>query len=408
MRESDAIESLSWIRVYAPDTFPLSQFARVVSDNEWPLFEKDLLSEVSGRPDRWASIVLGEVLAQGEPDSEIGRIPLSRGSATFSMPLARCLTLHDNEKLAVLCRERLRMAETDRRFVRRPVSTTDLEPVWALAQSSIDHALSAKDAVEVVVNSAHAYQRNVESRTGTSSPKITDYKELYGDSAEERVLAFQKLVASIEASRSTSVTTVATLAAAAFLVGRGTSHSFLLRKVPALAPRAFAWFGLIASYVGVRGWDPQWTRAAKGLEKQIRAGFDWADPPSADICWIEYSWLANKFSNAQPYAEIAQTTTRTLSIEVVPGSTCQFRLVATEPTKVPKNETNPSAARSVRETELQAILDQFMSLATKAGQILGTSTSKPASSQGSLPLSKTTPPSKPSRSKKSSPKYPDS
>lgn len=375
LSESETAETLSWLKVYTRDAFPLSQFSRVLTDKDWELFQAHAEPMSHSRPDRWACVVLGEILAQGESEAEPASLPLSRATASFSAAIARTDLVHGSPEINRTCTDRLRAIETERRFVRRPVSVSDLIPVWALIRADIDnHTDDAREIANLVLEAAvnfagvNPHGHKIPA-TAFASPA------LHSDSVEERVVAFQRLAASLDdrvrVEPSFAPLASVAVAAAAFLVGRGTSHSFLLRKAPNLGPLSFVWFGLMSALMGPKGWDPQWSRSAKGIERQLRAGFSWDEPPTSDICWTEYAWLAKTFTGLQSFTELARSFPKTMTIEIVPGATCQLRIASNEVRGQSAQEAPPKMDPSVREVELKTLLDQFLALASRTKQILG-------------------------------------
>ncbi|MBP6748116.1 MAG: hypothetical protein KA144_00645 [Xanthomonadaceae bacterium] len=395
LRQGDAAETLSWLRVFAREAFPLSQFARVITDTDWDLIFSKPSDGLSTRSDKWSSVVLGEALAQGESEIGLESLPLSRANACFSAAIARANFIHDSYSATRACAERMRLIADDPRFVRRAVSIDTLVPIWVLVSANIEDTTDLRELVEIVLHAAEGIEDNP-SNVALARNILNSNAQLFSDSAEERVVAFQRMaseaVANTARSGKTPATTAALLAVGAFLVGRSTSHAFLLRKFPMVASTAFVWFGLIAALRGVRGWDPHWLRLAKGIERQLRTSFDMQDPPAADICWTEYNWLSQSFSGTQGVSEIARLFPKTLSIEVVPGAVCQFRLSAES--RAPQEvERRPDAAR---ESEIRQTLEQFISLSSKARALLDSLAPKspPTQGQSSLGFDETIPSSK--------------
>ena len=104
-------------------------------------------------------------------------------------------------------------------------------------------------------------------------------------SIEQRVVAFNSLVNEVVNSRLSDVASIAALlGAAAFLVGRGTSHISLLRKAAKNYPGAFMWFGTFAGLTGPSTWDVKWARAVRSIDRFVGDKFDISDPSSADLC----------------------------------------------------------------------------------------------------------------------------
>jgi len=153
--DESASETFSWLRTYAPESSPLSQFGRVVTVTDWRHFatarERDLF--VGYRGDKWASVIVGEALAQGEPDVDLASVPLSRIYGCFSTTMARTFNTHGPD-FAKLCADRMRVLERDVRFVRRPVSVDELVPIWSITQVQLDTNMEPLDAVSLIVDTA--------------------------------------------------------------------------------------------------------------------------------------------------------------------------------------------------------------------------------------------------------------
>lgn len=365
--DESAAETFSWLKVYSPATFPLSQFGRVVSTHDWRRFESTgERSARDFRPDKWASVVVGEAMAQGEADMDLAQLPLSRASACFTMAVARAAAVHGSDEATRACADRLSVIEGDRRFVRRLVAVSDLLPIWSLVDASSFGRTSPEDAAELVLQAVESHLHDGPA----SGVSLRDSPEFRSDSIEERVLAFQRLVNELTAKsdrRTRSGGGAATLAAAAFMVGRGTSHAFLLHRTGKLFPSAPVWFGLMAALAGVEAWDADWTRATKSVERQIRSDFGWTDASGFDLCWVEFAWLAGTFEGMDVFFELPKLAPRAVTVEIIPGAICQFRLT---PDSVSDADPRVYSPVSDRERQLHAALTQFIGLAAKARQLL--------------------------------------
>lgn len=396
-------EVFSWLKVYAPETSPLTQFARVITDVDYDLFQlRSLNVSIPTRSDRWACLVLGEVLAQGESDMDLATIPLSRSSACFTTTIARTAIIYDHDEATRIAVERLRTLETDRRFVRRSVTVSDLQPAWGIIRANINSPTPASEVVELVLDAVQHYA-SAAGAEGSNLPRLSDFPGLTSDSVEERVLAFHGIaneMAGFSQHAPRNLLPNVMLAAAAFLVGRSTTHAFLLRRWTKAFPLAFAWFGVMAALVGTRQWDPSWSRAVKGIEKTLRTTFNWIDPPAADLCWCEFEWLANSFEGVDVFSDMPKTLPKVLSIEVVPGAVCQLRL-GSAVGKGTNGDLRPQTEPSQREQELQAALAQFIGIATKTRHLLETKNVSSHGFQQSLETDENSPQEKVTRKKQS-------
>lgn len=384
-RGVEAADVLSWLNVYVPEAFPLSQFGRVLSIDDWLLLREGDMPLKFEMPSvsKWACITLGELLAQGDGNAELDAIPTSRASACFSMTMARAQRFHSHERVTALCAERLRKLEADRRFVHRPLSVDNLVPMWAITGAPVDRASDATEAAQLVVHAAASESVGYRAPGYAGATLLNSYLSSFAsDSVEERVMAFHRLAQSLDnVDRNASSSTAVVLAAGAFLVGRGTSHVFLLKKFSKAAPTAFAWFSLMAALTGPRTWHPAWSRMVKAIERQLRLPFGWADVSTADLSWTEFSWMTSAFEGIGAFVELPKFFPRVLSIEVLPGAVCQLRLATEAGTDTEIVELQDHR----KEQELRATLEQFVSLAMRARPLLQDKSSAPRV-QESLPL----------------------
>lgn len=373
INEESSVDVFSWLATYSPDVFPLSQFARVISDADWNDFvPRDRLEfKKYNYQDRWASLVLGELLAQGDNETDLQNIPFSRASACFSTAISRSALIYPKESTAFTsCISRLRKIEADTRFVKRPMAVGELAKGWGMLQH---HEFRQRDfydsSEEMAIEAVHTLLAHHGATVGGRGPALENYPGLRGGSMEERVLAFRQIMA--EAATESSVVDTyknVIIAAAAFLVGRGTSHLFLLRRFGKIFPSAVYWFGALASLAGPQCWDPKWSRAIKGIEKHLNLQFYWEDPTLTDICWHEYLWLNIAYSTPTAFGSLAKNSPNVVSIELVPGASCQMRLATTVGRVLESERTLESSIerKSTRETELESLVAQFLVLASKA------------------------------------------
>lgn len=372
--DDTASETFSWLRTFADEVSPLSQFGRVVLACDWHRFEmqRETFCRGEQRHDRWSSIAVGEALSQMEGETSLLNLPLSRFAGCFTTPIARATLIWGHDEATHICTNRLRQLESDRRFARRPVGVEQLLPVWATANARIEESLPPSEAASYVLDAGFGYYKaNDRKNVPLVSPlMLKDVHGLSSDSIEERVGAFNRLASNIlqraQSDRGAvqSALDSLLLAAAAFQVGRGTSHVFLLQRVQGFAPTAAAWFGAMAALAGPRAWDKAWLKAAKGAERLLRSEFSWLDASSADIGWAEFAWMAGTFDGLDVFLELPKMLPRTLGIEIVPGAVGQFRLVGESAENEPKPPQPP--LYSTRERALMETVAQFITLAQHA------------------------------------------
>jgi lysophospholipase L1-like esterase len=378
INDDTAADILSWIRAFSPQLSPLSQFVRVVPMSDWErLSRREIGPEFpkNQQPERWASVILGEALAQSESDTNIGALPLSVAGSCFSTTIARTNLLHGTHEAIFMCTNRLEQLEHSRLFQRRPISVAQLMPAWDAMNGALDSEFTAQDAAILVAEIAHQYALESNIKPSLISTSLRDFAGLLSDSIEERVVTFQlvvKTLSKITSGKESNCYADAQIAAAAFLVGRGTAHSFLLRRFASEFSAAHIWFGVIAGLAGPSSWDENWFRASKGIERQLKAAFSWKDIPSSDLSWIEYSWMSNNLDDSA-FSSLPRLNQRGLSVEIMPGAQCQLRFNDTR-----SNDSEYSAIRKAEQKainkELEITLYGLSEMATRARDLVERST----------------------------------
>lgn len=319
-------EFFSWVATYAEDVFPVSMCARVLHRGDWDSLHLDSLRDMPGRKGSsvWASVVLGELLGQSAGDIDVSSVPIGRALACFSYAIARTELLYPGNSYATAeAAERLALIERDARLGHRVLGVEALSSVWAvpkqLAHLSRSH-LSCMDTVLKVV----------EAIDPDAGRLLRDVDILSSDFAEHRVEGFDALVDMLLHRRplrgSSDKSVPAALAAAALMVGRGTSHLQLLGTVAQEMPQVFAWFGVLAGILGPEYWDLAWTRSAKSVERLLSRPFRLDEPVQADLCWAEFEWMSETYAAPDIFNDIPKSTPRSLAVEVLPGVDFQFRL----------------------------------------------------------------------------------
>ena len=323
--DAKVAELLSWLHTFSAETFPLSQYCSVLTQSDWELLEG---AETDRLPfmDRyaWSSLVAGEMLGQAEALVPAASVPLSWANGCYSYSSAKTLMAYgvDLPRLLPRIAERLAICESDSVFQRKRIAPATLASIWSYAKrKQQSYESNPAEAVYAVVSSVSP-QMGLSLRANSS---------LSSSSAERRVQGFDGAADQAMALRSGTggqrQGMGAMLAGAAFLVGSGTSHIDLLAPYSRECPEAYAWFGLFAGLSGPRTWDAAWLRLTKGVDRLLAAQHEPTDVPQADLSWAEYDWLSKLSGSFDEYSKLPKQNGRSLTIELLPTITCQFRFV---------------------------------------------------------------------------------
>lgn len=318
-------ELFSWVSTYAEEIFPLTQFCRVCSIDDWKQLQLQTHNEsmIGAVSSIWPSVVLGEMLGQADADTNVAGIPLARAAACFSFAIARTILLYPSHEIALnRCTERMAMVERDSRFGQRLITVESLKKVCSVALPLQDVLNESLNIVDIVLQIVRAIDKQ-------AADLLVANNSLLSDSAEDRVEGFDSVADTLfEKLNSNAIKRdvgTVTLAAAAILAGRGTSHIQLLATVAKRFPETLVWYGLLAGVLGPRGWDKAWRQQTKSVERSLRQFFRPDEPVAADICWSEYEWLSKTYNSMEVLNSIPKSAPRSLAIELLPGVSCQFR-----------------------------------------------------------------------------------
>ncbi|CAN7202735.1 hypothetical protein [Caballeronia sp. LjRoot31] len=361
VRESEAAQLLAWVSTYAPECFPISQTSRVLGFDDWELAKKIKTERVyPGKDAIWPSVVLGEMLAQGDADFQVRNLPMSRAYACFSFTQARASMLYGSQAPAMASTvQRLRLVSRSGLFVKRLLPVDDLAPIWSFVDDQLPKAREISGVVRFVMaaldGNGSIGKLEVPSDYSRVALKIA---EISSGSLEQRVIEFERAVIALQALAATDSTTHRLmplhLAAFAVWVGSGSSHISLLDEFKARYPGSYAWFGLLAGLAGPKHWDREWIRASNSIERLLRASFSLQESPNFDLCWEEYRFIEGQREPVAWLKDLPKLYPKLLSVEIVPGATCQMRL--DEPASPSGRKVTATQAEPAAE-ELQRIME---------------------------------------------------
>ncbi|HCY16913.1 MAG: hypothetical protein A2Z93_04980 [Curvibacter sp. GWA2_64_110] len=324
---------MGWIATYAPEVFPITQAVRLLSLEDYQISTEFVARHKELNEDFiWSSVILGEMASQGQRPSSVDKMPVSRALGCFSYPMARTSMLYGgSERATEMLRQRLSVIENDMLFSKKAISVETLQPIWSLAEGGGQRPSEIADVVHVIMSALDpAGPRGIIS--DLELLKI-DVRKMSSGPIEQRVLEFEnaslKLVQEASSSKQLRSRAPMYLAAFAFWVGQGTTHISLLEDFENTFPSIYAWTGLFAGLGGPTCWDSRWMRACTAVDRMIRAPFSLTDPPAVDLGWIEYQLIRDQNRPTEWVKELVKLTPRALTVEVLPGASCQMRL--TEP-----------------------------------------------------------------------------
>lgn len=369
-------ELLGWLHTFSHESFPLSQYCRVLTLADWESLYEDATWNLQRRH-CWASLIAGEMLGQAEATPSIAAVPLSWAHGCLSFAIARTVMLYGTSRdILATVGERLEKCDDNRAFQQKPIVARVLSRIWPYAELQLKMTDNPIEVVYALLNAINPSFAELLRRNSN----------LASASAERRVLGFDEVIQSSKLVRHTLVGQKEAigpmLAGAAFLVGSGTSHVSLIEPYAKECPEAYVWFGLIAGFAGPNSWDSKWMRLVKGVERLLSASHNITDAPQSDISWVEYDWVSNlNTAVMESFAELPKQNSRSLTVELAPGAACQFRFSGapasikdsenslTKPKAgVPLGASNPGRLTEIELNKVQSLLHQAQTLLGEASK----------------------------------------
>nr|WP_314352344.1 hypothetical protein [Comamonas thiooxydans] len=338
IRDKNVSGLLAWLHTYSEETFPISQYCRVLTLSDWVLAnaENKKISNIN-LIHRWSNIICGEILAQSESKINIKSIPLGWAVGCLSYSMARGVSIFSEQPSEIysLIGSRMLACEDDHSLQKKRLSANFLSKIWFFANESVASNVELAQIIFAIV--------------GSESEDISEYMRLnsalVSTSAEKRIAGFDQVIdyslrnlVKYNKYNKNNDSFALVLAAASFLAGRGTSHIGLIEPYAKEYPEAYVWFGLFAGMAGPSGWDRDWMKFEKGVEKIVRSSYSLLEAPQADLSWIEYEWLARMHKASDNFSEVLKQNPRALMIEIYPGVPCQFRISSNSVDKISTDE----------------------------------------------------------------------
>lgn len=361
IRDTDVPRLLAWLHTYSDETFPLSQYCRVLTLSDWKLATHESINSIN--PEllyQWANIISGEIIAQSDFKINLKSIALNRATSCLSYAMARGSIIFSQQPSEIfsLIGSRMLTCDEDTSLHRKKISADSLSKIWFFSNANHKkNDIPNRKIIDIVKSECPVIAEFIEKNTA-----------LYSTSAEKRIAGFDQVIdyatSYLISQKSSESPFGLILAAAAFLAGRSTSHVILIEPYAKDYPEAYVWFGLFAGIAGPVSWDRDWMKLCKAVEKMLHAKYSLYEIPQTDISWVEYEWLKNLQNQPTIYPEILKQNTRGLIIEIFPSATCQFKLSLGNIDSYSSNENIISTKNTDVKKESNLNLDMLKQLIT--------------------------------------------
>lgn len=337
-------EFFAWLYTFAEEAMPLSMYCKLLKLSDYEEFGLSAQRSQPVYPERWSSIIVGEIMFRSGSERVLGETPASWTLLTYSFAASLA---HENYRDCIkqvinIFNQRLESLPNSESPSRSELINS-LHRVWDVYERSQKFDHTPKEAIvyslKLLMESS---SRNQHLTTGEWEIKtlISDLLNstiFENDSLEKRVVAFDEIVSMVNSfEKPPFILSGFAIAAAALLVGRGISHVHLLDGQANKS--SFLWISLFAGLCGEKFWDSRWITITKKIETltHFYAHGDPLEATLADLSWIEYYWISQSKNSISQLSIIPKIKPHFLTIEILPSVPLEIRLSRSE--KVNQNQ----------------------------------------------------------------------
>lgn len=341
---SDFKEFYAWVNTYCPFVTPLSQWCRVVPQNDLPRVGTLEISPSYGNTiTAWAGAIVGEAFLNVGSCAKLAEISVGALQACWTYVAAKTFGLWGTGQIGLESVERYGAA---RKILGagREGNHFDYIEIWKVLEIlSIGASSKVTDVspeVELTIHACNDIQENgFVSREIVSqivkeldwSKKLVDFEHI---GAEQRVRLFDTAISNLFDHEKKSPASFRTLKEftvsyfAARIGGSASNHLLLLEKFLGAFPMLGVWYGIVSGLYRPEVWGSEFDGLGRLVEKELNYPLRFDDPPRCDISFDELRTLAG------PNSEISSlgfrgATKKTLNVEVALGVNGMVRLPET-------------------------------------------------------------------------------
>lgn len=335
VREDDFDDTMAWLSSFFTGLVPITQWSRVVHQAQIRVnFTKFGNPTLDGKLGAWVGAVLAECKAQSVASVNLRELSGNAALSSSSFAAGRSVSMLgcdiNFEELAAkhdAVSNNLRLSE-------RPISASDLVPVWEVVSGHISAKRANAKALKPLAQLIEAAcKRSVRhSLKETLQPLMEDACDLFdlpqlklcGEGVQNaRVQALDEL-ASVLLKGPKSPVQDALLGLGACFVDPGVAIvPELLKKHTSRLPLAEIWLGVFAGALAPTKVLSEQNGLGRLISKALLAPSDVTSRPACDVSFDELSrWFSKDGKMTNP--TMRGMVSRSISVELMLGVTCSF------------------------------------------------------------------------------------
>lgn len=339
---SDRREFFAWINTYCPFATPLSQWCRIVSEEELVrVHSLEVIPRYGDFASAWAGAVVGEAILNVGIGSASSQLSVAALQSCASFVAARAFGLWGPGNTFAISMERYEIARNIFGNTNRNSDCLEYHDLWKvlgiLSSKEMTQNSITSLSVQLIVQSCQDIRKSgFVSRSVTAqivrelgwSEGIIEFEK---NGSEQRIVMFDNAVEHMVRSVPNAPKNCKTLEefAIAYLAARiggsASSHITLLEKLVNNYPMIVLWYGVVSALYRSEIWGTEFGGLGRLALKEISFPFRFDDPPRCDVAFDELIALVDP-DHLSDSLGFRGATHRALNIEVSLGVNAMIRL----------------------------------------------------------------------------------
>ena len=339
---TDRREFFAWVNTYCPFATPLSQWCRVISEEELVRVQSlEIIPRYGNFSSAWAGAVVGEAILNVGIGSAPSQLSVAALQSCASFVAARAFGLWGHGNTFTISMEQYEIARNILGNTNRNSDCLEYHKLWEvldiLSSKETTHNPKISLSTRLIVQSCQDVRKSgFVSREVMSQlmkelvwpEKILEFEK---SGSEQRIVIFDSAVEHLIRSRSDAPKDLKVLQefAIAYLAARiggsVSSHITLLDKLMKNYPMIALWYGVVSGLYRSEIWGVEFGGLGRLALKELSFPLRFDDPPRCDIAFDELIALVDPNNTSQSLG-FRGATHRALNVEVSLGVNAMIRL----------------------------------------------------------------------------------
>ena len=339
---TDRRELFAWVNTYCPFSTPLSQWCRVISEEELVRVQSlEVIPRYGNFSSAWAGAVVGEAILNVGIGSAPSQLPVAALQSCSSFVAARAFGLWGAGSTFTISMEQYEIARNILGNANRNSDCLEYHKLWEvldiLSNKEMTHNPRISLSTQLIVQSCQDIRKSGFVSKAVMSQVMKELNwpgkvvEFEKNGSEQRIVIFDSAVEHLIRSASDTPKDLKVLQefAIAYLAARiggsASSHITLLDKLIKNYPMIALWYGVVSGLYRSEIWGVEFGGLGRLALKELSFPLRFDDPPRCDIAFDELITLVDPNNNSQSLG-FRGATHKALNIEIFLGVNAMIRL----------------------------------------------------------------------------------